>query len=564
MTHSTDQNPTEPIPAVAAKRNGRMASYLTWFVVIFAIAAGGGYLLLKLRADQRGREHEQITRLNKIGAVFIQNRRWHEAGEVYSEIAKIDPRSQVALAGRRKIETAIEEEQNQFIGYWTGQAIAELEAGRLKEAAAAIAKLTGDPRYASQPEAVAIAGKIAQARSHETRNETLSQARTAFEQRQWKQAHDKVQELLRDVPSDPEATSLLGEIEATLAKTKADRSRSAQLLADARTRDHGVFDEQAADWLREAIALDPDNSAARELLEKFSSYTRTIRVPGDFATPTEALARAHGRDRIVLGELNWTGTLVVNSPLVIEGAGPAKTTITCEPNSGAAISFGPQAKGARVSGISFTHAAMVSEPGERFPAALVRGGEVVFTDCVFRDSAGHGLAVVEGGTAVAGNCRFQGNAWNGATAIGTGARLEVRDSDSNGNFSNGFEIWAGASGLFTNNRCERNSRNGIHTAADSAEVVITGNHLSGNREFGIVLSGGTKGAVAKNQATGNLLGGIVIRATAAAISVTENVSSKNLGPGLILEKGLAADAYSLNTTDKNVPRDILANAPLGE
>ncbi|MEI6705049.1 MAG: hypothetical protein WCL71_16175, partial [Deltaproteobacteria bacterium] len=63
-------------------------------------------------------------------------------------------------------------------------------------------------------------------------------------------------------------------------------------IAEAIARDQGQFDPLALDWLREAAALAPGNVEIAARLEKMASYTRTLRVPGDFATPAEALASA--------------------------------------------------------------------------------------------------------------------------------------------------------------------------------------------------------------------------------------------------------------------------------
>jgi nitrous oxidase accessory protein NosD len=347
-----------------------------------------------------------------------------------------------------------------------------------------------------------------------------------------------------------------------MEKAAADRAKAADLLAKAVSKDQGQFDQQALEWLREASALDPANKEISSRLEKMASYTRTLRVPGDFATPAEALAAARDRDRIVLEENTWKGPLVINAAIDLQGAGPGKTIIECSAADGSAVTIGPEAKGARLSGITFRHESFLAVGTDRFSAALVRGGGATFVDCHFSEASGHGLAVIESGEVVANRCRFNDNGWNGAAAIGKGSVLEIRDSESINNFEHGIETWEGASANLVNNRCEGNSRNGIHADNRSAAATIQGNQLIANREFGLVLDSAGSGRVSGNIARGNLLGGLVIRAEAATLPVTGNQSTLNQGPGLVLERGLTATAYSSNTVTKNATREILADANL--
>ncbi|RYD35519.1 MAG: right-handed parallel beta-helix repeat-containing protein, partial [Verrucomicrobiaceae bacterium] len=173
-------------------------------------------------------------------------------------------------------------------------------------------------------------------------------------------------------------------------------------------------------------------------LEKLSSYTRTLRVPGDYPTPAEALAVARDRDRIVLGAATWKGPLVVNAAVELQGAGFNETRVECAPEDGSAITIGPDAKGARISGIAFRHESFAAG-ADRYSVGLVRGGNAVFVDCRFTDGSGHGLAIIEGGQASVSRSRFADNGWNGVTAFGKGSTLEVRDCESLNNFEHGIE-----------------------------------------------------------------------------------------------------------------------------
>ncbi len=466
------------------------------------------------------------------------------------------------MRGRRGIEAGMDEEQKQFIGYWTSQAIAELDAGRFDEAEAAARRVLEN--FPDETEAVTILERVAKAREGISRDRAIAAARRLLDEKQWETAIKAARRILDADPADSDAATILADATAALEKQRAEQARAAELFRMAAERDQGEFDQQALDWLREAATLAPGNPEITALFEKMASYTRTLRVPGDFATPAEALEAARDRDRIVLGEQTWKGPLVINTAIELQGAGPAATIIECPPAQGCPITIGPDARGARITGIGFRHESFLADGRERFAAALVRGGGATFVDCRFSDASGHGLAVIEGGEAVANRCRFVDNGWNGAAAIGAASRLEVRDSESLNNFEHGIESWDGAAVMLVRNRCEGNSRNGIHTDNGAAAAVIEGNQLIANREFGLVLGSAGSGKISGNTARENLLGGYVIRHAARSLAVTGNQATLNRGPGLVLEKGLSAEAYSGNTGSQNTGTEILTEADLSD
>lgn len=541
------------------KPGGRALSYLAWFVVFLTGAVGGGWLYFKNEQFKEGQRMIRVAFLERQGAVMVENRRWQDAADNFAEIEAISPGSELARRGRRSIEAGMAEEQTQFIGYWTGQATAELEAGRLDEAVTAARQVLD--RYPAEKEAAALLERIALARVGQARQSALAAARLALDQQKWDTAIATAQSILNRTPDDPEAKSILREATLALEKYAADQVKADELLKLAVARDNGQFDQQALDWLREARSLAPDNPEIAARLEKLSNYTRTLRVPGDYATPQEALENARDRDRIVLGPAVWQGPLVIDAAVELQGAGFAETRIECPPDAGSAITFGPGSQGARVSGITFRHLSFAAGT-DRFSVALVRGGKVAFVDCRFTDGSGHGLAVIEGGHATVSRSRFADNGWNGAAAIGKGSSLEIRDCESLNNFEHGIESWDGAAVTLVNNRCEGNSRNGIHTDNHQAAATLEGNQLIANREFGLVLGSAGSGKISGNSARANLLGGFVIRTAAASLAVTSNDASHNHGPGLILEKGLQPAAYATNSVTNNSGQQILTAADL--
>ena len=555
----TAQEADMPLEIKSPSRN-RSLSWIAWLLVFLTGVTGGGLIYLKNEQRKEQLRQERIAFLERQGSIFVENRRWQESAACFAEIESLDPGSEIARVGRRRIEAGMNEEQNQFIGYWTGQALAELDAGRLDEAEAAANRVI--EKFPAETEAAEILRRVEDARADQSRKNALAAARRLFDERQWETAANAARRILDRHPDDRDATAILTDATAAIDKQIADRARADQLFRMALKRDQGEFDQQALDWLREAATLAPENAEITVLLEKVASYTRTFRVPGDFATPVDALAMARDRDRIVLAEQTWKGPLVINVAVDLQGAGSSKTVVECPPENGCPVTIGPDAKGARISGIAFRHESFLADGSERFAAALVRGGGATFVDCRFSEASGHGLAVIEGGEAVASRCRFTDNGWNGAAAMGKGSKLEVRDSEALDNFEHGIESWDGAASTLVNNRCEGNSRNGIHADNRTAAVVVEGNQLSANREFGLVLSSAGSGRAGGNIARDNLLGGIVVRAAAAAVQVTGNQATRNRGPGIVLEKGLPAAAYSSNTASGNVPNQVVSDAEL--
>ncbi len=547
---------SKPAPPPEKPRR-RTPFYILGFILLLLAASGAGWFQLQHERNQKQQAlQNRITVLNGLGIASIESRQWQEASNRFAEIETLSPGSNFAAQGRRRIEAALADEQ--FVSYWTGQATAELDAGRLDEAVAAVDQVLD--KYPREKDAVAILARIEIARAGQSRITTLAAARKALDERDWDTAIAHARKILVATHDDSDAKSILAAATAAQEKAAADQAKAAELLKQAIARDNGQFDQQALDWLREAKSLAPGNAEIAERFEKLSSYTRTLRVPGDFATPQEALASARNRDRIVLGPAVWKGPLVIEAAVELQGAGHAETIIECSPEAGSAITIGPDAKGARISGITFRHESFVADK-ERFSVALVRRGSATFTDCHFTKASGHGLAVIEGGQAAVSRSRFNDNGWNGAAAIGKGSTLEVRESEALDNFEHGIETWQGAAATLINNRCEGNSRNGIHTDNRTAAATIEGNQLIANREFGLVLDSAGSGKITGNTARANLLGGLVIRA-AAKLPVTNNQSTQNQGPGLILEKGLAPAAYTSNTATQNQGQQILSGADL--
>jgi tetratricopeptide (TPR) repeat protein len=515
---------------------------------LLLLLVGGVMMYFKHLADQNLRANERLAFLERLGARMIEARRWPEAEAAYREIDSIRPGTKMADVGRRSIEAGMEEEQRQFVGYWSGEAIAAFDLGRLDDAIAA-ARMVLD-KYPNQKEMAELLVKAEEARTTQLRESLLAAVGAAIQKRRWDEAEFKAKELAESFPGDAEGAALLAEIRAGRDKEARDRQRAAELFQAAKQRDTGAFDKEAFEWLREAVGLAPENAEIAALYQKIGSYTRTIHVPADIASLAEAVATARDRDRIVVAEGTFDGPLIVDKAVTLEGAGRDKTFVEVDAGTSTPVTFGRNSGGTRVSGITFRHRGF--EAGEnRFSAMLVRGAEVTLSDCRAADAAGHGLAVIEAGRVIATRCVFENNGWDGVAVRGSGSRIEFTECEATGNIGHGFDLWDGGSGALHQCIARDNSGNGIVIATDADNVVVGGCDLRANREYGMVVAAAGSGRIHGNVCRENLLGGMVVRFAAARLLFEQNRQEKNLGPGLVLEKGLQAGAFAGNIASAN-------------
>ncbi|MFU8892867.1 MAG: right-handed parallel beta-helix repeat-containing protein [Luteolibacter sp.] len=553
----TPEPPDEPPTELEFPDKNRRSPWLRVAAVLLflamAAAAPGIWFYLK-NEDQKAKEFEaRIASLDAIGNTHVENRRWDEAAVAFHEIQRLAPERPTGRLGLARIGVGIAEEHSQFIGYWTGEARAALDSGRWDDAETAARKVL--ERFPDQPDAVTVLTDIAGAKRAEARREAVAAATGLLDRGEFASALAAASVLETAHPADLEISELATRARTSLERQRADQARARMLFEQARARDTGEFDAEALEWLREAALLAPQDAEIAGHLEKMASYTRTIRVPEDVADLEEALANAREKDRIVLGPGTWRGVFVINLPIELQGAGPEETIFECPAIAGCALTLGPDAKGARITGITFRH--IEFDPGtDRYSAALVRGGSVVFSDCHFIQASGHGLAVIEGAQVDVRRSRFRENGWNGIAATGNGTVVNVADSQANENFGHGVEAWSGARIALTRCRLEGNTGNGAHIDTTANDIRIESCDILANREFGIVLTATADGRVSKNRVHQNQLGGIAIRRTATMTRLAENEIFSNTGPGLLLDKDLAAAAYRDNTIQRNTGREI--------
>jgi tetratricopeptide (TPR) repeat protein len=478
----------------------------------------------------------------------VDAKEWYLAREKFQRIVQLQPDSQSAAYGLNKVEATIEREKQAFLNRWFGIYRQAFAGKRWEEAKAAAQSVLDE--FPSHAEAAELLKKANAAEWRESQDAQLSEARLKFQTRDWDQAVKVAEGILTFTVEYPEdkalqeqAKSLRDEAIAAKQKAEADRVKARELFAKAKAADQGRYDKQLAAWAKEARTLAPDDTEIKALFDKVSAYMRIVRVPGDFATPTEAVADLDDGNVLTIGEGSWQGPLIVDKRIELRGAGLATTIIECPAGQSVAISFGPGAKGAKVTGLTFRHQGTEAST-ERFSAALVRGGEISLEGCEFTLAAGHGLLVIDGGKVSATGCKFTGNGWDGASASGQGSSLEIQNSEASDNGEHGFDVWNGAAGHFTGNRCTNNGRNGILLDSGNAMAVATGNHLQGNREFGLVLQSAAQGIVTDNAFDSNQFGGLVVRLAGSKVEIAKNRFSGV--PSIAVEKGVATEAIRKN------------------
>jgi tetratricopeptide (TPR) repeat protein len=546
--------------AIEARRSrSSTAAILMLTLCLLVIAAGTlGWMRFRDIQDHALRRDAHIRDLETLGWLHVDNRRWKEADAAFSEITSLLPGSELSRIGHGAAAAGRKEEETQFIAYWTGQALAELEAGRLDEAATAARRVIES--HPDEKEANLLALRIEHARVEQKILSHVAEVRSLIETRDWKSSAQRAEELVALYPARQDISDIAMEARTGWEKLQQDQAKAETLYQHALANNTGEFNQEILDRLREAATLSPDREDISNLLEKMSSYTRTLRVPEDHATPDEALAHARDNDRILLGKGTWRGPLIVKHSIDLQGSGPEETILTSSAADGNAITI--QAASVRISGITFRHDSLLIEHGDRFSAATITGGRTEFVNCRFTDSNGHGLAVIQGASAIIRRCLFRDNAWNGVAAIGKGSTIAMEESEATGNFHNGVETWDGASASLTQNRITANSRNGIHADQSDTPITCRDNLITDNREFGITLTSATNGAIHRNKSRNNLLGGILVRTRAASVSIEENESTGNIGPDIVLESGIPTDAYVRNTVTRDRPGALHSGAKI--
>jgi hypothetical protein len=531
---------------------------LTGLLTVTLAAGGGGYAFQKIKQENLRKTRAEAEQLSVEAERLVDAKEWHLAREKYQRIVQLQPDSSTAAYGLSQVEATIEREKQAFLAEWNHEATTAFAAKRWDQAEAAAKTVLA--KYPEDAAAREMQQRVTDARKAERIEHALAEGRGKLKARDWDGAATSAEVALALEVDHIEAKALRDEAISAKQKAEADRLKARELFAKAQAADKGQYDKQLAVWAKEAKALAPDDAEIKALFDKVSAYVRIVRVPGDFATPSEALADLDDGNILELGTGSWLGPLIINKRIELRPFGMSFGTSTpvfvCPAGESAAISFGPGASGSKVTGLTFLHSNTGTDTSsERFSAALVRGSEVSFQNCLFSQAAGHGLMVIEGGKVSVKDSKFSGNGWDGAAASGQGSSLEVRNSEASDNGEHGFDVWNGAAGNFSGNRCVNNGRNGILFDCGNATATATGNHLQGNREFGLVIQSAAQGRVSENAFEANQLGGMVARLAGSKVEIAKN--RFNGASAIAVEKGVSMEAIRKNN-------ELPANATIQE
>ncbi|MFM2170739.1 MAG: hypothetical protein RI957_968 [Verrucomicrobiota bacterium] len=538
---------------------GSSASGLFWksLAALTCMAVGGLLARNEWRWRQEEERQKRIAAWESEAADHVMKRRWQEAMTIYQKIETQEPKNEISLIGRRSIEAGMLEEQEQYIAYWAGEAIAAFDGGRWDETLAAIGKVrVMQPRH---EEMSALAEKVRFMQTAGIRQQWKDQAQSLIDQRDWDQALVWVEKILREEPLYEQARQWRVMAEEGRKIDEANRRRAEDLYQQVLRGDQGRYDPRLLEMIREAKKLAPADSRVVALYDKIAGYTRTIRVPEDFPQLQAAFDAALPQDRIVMAAGEYAGPFFLHVPVVLE-ASASGVVFTCPAEAAPALSLGPKADGSQIKGVRFQHSSIHAD-AERYSAVLVAGAKASFESCRFSRAAGHGLAVTQGADVVVDQCRFEENGWNGISLQDRGTRATVRQCQMIANIHHGIEVWNQATALIENNRCSENCLNGI-LIDTTAAVNLSGNQLTANRDYGIFLRDAGGGSSEGNRMVDNLLGGMVVRKSASAMSCKRNVFSKNHGPALSLGVGLEAVGYLENEFSEAVEKSILRDLPV--
>ena len=542
------------VAATLSPRPQRTGLLIFSALVIIGLALAGLY---EWQRQQEAQRQMQVAQWEAEAADHLSKRRWQDALEVYQNIEELEGNSDISIKGRRSIEAGMVEEQEQYLGYWAGAAIAAAEASQWAEASAAISKvLEMQPRH---EEMIALAEKVRTMQSAGLRQQWKDQAQAAIDQRQWTAALPWIQKMLDVEPQSESALAWKASAEFGI-KTEIEHKREAsKLYQQALTMDQGVYNPQLLDLIGRAKKLAPDDPAIGALYEKVASYGRTIRVPQEFSDLQKALDAARDHDRVVLEPGTYVGSFSVRAAVILEAVS-GTVIVSCAADTGPALTIHKEAQGAKISGLQFHHTTLLPDV-ERYSTVLVSGANVSFDGCRFYRAAGHGMAVIQGGDVIVDQCRFEENGWDGISVQDPQSQAQIRNSVFLGNIHHGIEIWKQATAVMENNRCADNCINGI-LIDTTAAVSVKLNQLNGNREYGIFLRSASGGEVERNRIADNLLGGMAIAPSAKKVTCQQNVFGKNEGAALILGKGLISSAFSNNQFPDSIEKSVVSDIPM--
>lgn len=527
-------------------------------LLLFLIAGGAGFYFWKQNEAIKQRNQEHAVLLDKEGKQYLEARRWDDAGTIYDTIEKLVPRSSLAAEGKARIAAGKEEEEQQYLGYWSGEALAAFESGRWDQAENAAKKVL--EKRQNQADMTKLLADVSAGRRAEVRKNKIAEVKSTLEKRDWKKARELAESLAAADSSDSEAKELVASIGKAETEYQSKLAKVKELYGLAKKLDNGSYSDEAIAHLREALSLVPDEPETNELYQKMAAYARTLRVPEEFKTVAAAIEAAKQNDRVVIGAGIWNEAITINKGIVLEGAGAEQTIFETDANASPALTVLEEGRNAHFVGVGFRHRGFAMG-AERWSAVLVKGGIGLFTNCRFSQASGHGLAVIEGGRAEGTGCAFIGNGWDGVSCYGVRSSLVLKDCLAEQNQEHGIDVWDGATCILLSTRSNLNTLNGALIASKGVKAVLEKCHFEGNREYGAVLSDMRQGVVSENTSIGNHMGGYAILEGAAGALIEKNIATKNEGPGILVDQGIDPGTLGNNQLTGNQGGEIIVVKP---
>ncbi|NWK54241.1 right-handed parallel beta-helix repeat-containing protein [Verrucomicrobiaceae bacterium N1E253] len=588
----------EVIAAVAQSvKQRRHVGFCCCLLVIATAAACGWwkydqYVKQQIELEQAREldyEHRRFEQKEKLvnqrlkeGEGYLNRRQWKSATEAYQSALSIDPGSVAAEQGLEAVSAGKLEEKNQKIFYRLGESQAAMEAGEWEKAIrltqSVLKENPGHPEATKKLKSIKL-------KQHQQKVSLLAQAvERDLESGDLQQVQQSYAQLEKEAPDHPGLQAYSKRMNQALAELQARQRQALALMQQAKELDKGEYSSEAVRLLDQAAQLDPDNPEVKKLHQKINNYSRTVKVPEDVATITEAIAMARARDRVEIAPGIYHESIILDKPIKLEGGAGVGKLENKEPNTRASekprervilqlpageaplLTVRATADGSHISGISFQHAGFDYDD-ERASAVIVQGASVTISECSIRQAAGHGLAVIDGAKVRALGCSFTHCGWDGVSVYGKSDKrnsyAELFNCISQDNIQHGMEFWNGGHGKVENCRVLANGLCGILAMSPLAQLTVQTSVCSRNRSAGILVSDQVKGKLVANRCDNNLLSGIVARGQGTDVQLINNVSNGNQEVGILIHQGVKRSAFSGNQATGNKHRQIWLNASAG-
>lgn len=516
----------------------------------------------KFELQRKVLKQRQIDKLIAKGEMATEKRKWSTARRSFEEVLSIAPNSQAAQSGMKAIDAGITEERNQKIFYTLGNSQAAMEAGLWDKARQLTQSVLDD--HPDHQEARAKLDKINQLQRDHQNQLKVQSLEQLLEAGQLPKAQQALAELKKTAPNHPEINVFDSRINRALAEIQARQKKAGQLLQQARELDNGQFSESAIKLLDQAQQLDPANPDITALHQKMSAYTRSINVPADATTISEALALARPRDRIVVAAGIYREALVINQTVRLEGSPDGKTILRLPAAEAPLVTVLASAAGSVLSHLTMEHEGF-DYSDDRASALIIQGAGVSINSCTINKAAGHGIAIIDGAQANLTACKISDCGWDGISVYGSnakggGSRANIIDTYSQNNLQHGIEFWKGGSGSVSNCRILGNGLCGILAMSPQTTTSIQTTLCARNRGAGILISDQVTANITANRCDKNLLSGIVVRGAGTNTSITNSIATGNREVGILVFQEVKRQTFKGNQASGNKLRQIWLDA----